>query len=337
VHHLQLKIRQAVDADYFVVDSPGMIDSPTNDVDRGYDFPGVVRWWATQADLVLVFFDPDKPGTTGETMSVLLQSLQGMDHKLLIVLNKADQFVRLTDFARAYGSLCWNLSKIIPRKDLPMIYTTCLPNQSDNNEKGLLLADLHTARQAVVDQVQRVPLRRLDNRLTQLEQFCRELLMHLQMLQALQQASWRQYASCTSVTVSVAAVSGGGAYLVDPLYLGGSLIITAATHWYQSTRYQAWYQEETRDLSRIFGRVYASAIDSADESTAAIWQRIQPSLLRQVQDYSSPWQLPRVAASDLQHVDKILTDQLPTLRRIIAPPSGKDDVSRVKGKNRESK
>ena len=61
-------------------------------------------WFAQRADIVLVFFDPDKPGTTGETMSVLLNSLSGMDHKLLIVLNKADQFEKIHDFARAYGS-----------------------------------------------------------------------------------------------------------------------------------------------------------------------------------------------------------------------------------------
>ena len=36
----------------------------------------------------------------------------GMDHKLHIILNKADQFKRIHDFARAYGSLCWNLSKV---------------------------------------------------------------------------------------------------------------------------------------------------------------------------------------------------------------------------------
>lgn len=35
-----------------------------------------------------------------------------MDHKLHIILNKADQFKRIHDFARAYGSLCWNLSKV---------------------------------------------------------------------------------------------------------------------------------------------------------------------------------------------------------------------------------
>lgn len=66
-------------------------------------------------------------GTTGETLSILTSSLKGLDHKLHLILNKADQFRKIHDFARAYGSLCWNLSKVIPRKDLPVIYTMCLP------------------------------------------------------------------------------------------------------------------------------------------------------------------------------------------------------------------
>jgi len=81
-------------------------------MDRGYDFEGVVRWFASRADVILLFFDPDKPGTTGETLSILVNSLGGMDHKLYIVLNKADKFKKIHDFARAYGSLCWNLSKV---------------------------------------------------------------------------------------------------------------------------------------------------------------------------------------------------------------------------------
>lgn len=58
------------------------------DTSRGYDFEGVVRWFAERADVILLFFDPDKPGTTGETLSILTNALPGMDHKLYIVLNK---------------------------------------------------------------------------------------------------------------------------------------------------------------------------------------------------------------------------------------------------------
>ena len=121
IHHTQLKVRSNTNTTSFMmIDSPGMIDSPmsqsgmsTNNnynntstttsttgsqMDRGYDFQGVVRWYAERADVVMLFFDPDKPGTTGETLSVLLRSLGGMDHKLLIVLNKADQFKKVCCF-----------------------------------------------------------------------------------------------------------------------------------------------------------------------------------------------------------------------------------------------
>lgn len=148
VNHTQLKIRaNTAVKDFMIVDSPGMIDSPMRNttadssssrppfhtgkskigMDRGFDFEGVCRWYAERADVILLFFDPDKPGTTGETLSILTTSLVGLDHKMFIILNKADQFLKIHDFARAYGSLCWNISKVIPRKDLPPIHTMCIP------------------------------------------------------------------------------------------------------------------------------------------------------------------------------------------------------------------
>jgi hypothetical protein len=166
VQRTQLKVRKGINANFMLVDSPGMIDSPKSvhansyysvppslrsssgspasltyrgngdSSDRGYEFPEVVRWYAERADVILLFFDPDKPGTTGETLSILTSSLVGMDHKLHIVLNKVDQFRKIHDFARAYGSLCWNLSKVIPLKDLPRIYTMCVPVKQ--NDKGQL-------------------------------------------------------------------------------------------------------------------------------------------------------------------------------------------------------
>ena len=126
VHHTQLKIRnETAVKDFMIIDSPGMIDSPRNVklsdsgtnsdasehhkriVERGYDFEKVCQWYADRADVILLFFDPDKPGTTGETLTVLTNSLAGLEHKLHIILNKADQFDKIHDFARSYGSLCW--------------------------------------------------------------------------------------------------------------------------------------------------------------------------------------------------------------------------------------
>eukprot|EP00518_Triparma_eleuthera_P009756 CAMPEP_0182469386 /NCGR_PEP_ID=MMETSP1319-20130603/17006_1 /TAXON_ID=172717 /ORGANISM="Bolidomonas pacifica, Strain RCC208" /LENGTH=378 /DNA_ID=CAMNT_0024669689 /DNA_START=1 /DNA_END=1134 /DNA_ORIENTATION=+ len=179
IHHTRLKVRADTNCQSFMlVDSPGMIDSPHareggggRVMDRGYDFEGVVKWFAERADVILLFFDPDKPGTTGETLSTLVNSLAGLDHKLHIILNKADQFSRIHDFARAYGSLCWNLSKVIGRKDLPVIWTMCLPRGEHKGTVGAMetgMEDLHRAREEVISEVMKAPARRVDNAITRL-------------------------------------------------------------------------------------------------------------------------------------------------------------------------
>lgn len=53
--------------------------------------------------------------------------MKKVDYKISIVLNKSDTFKTANDLARTYGTLCWNLSKLISFKDMPMIYTTYLP------------------------------------------------------------------------------------------------------------------------------------------------------------------------------------------------------------------
>ncbi|KAH8068884.1 hypothetical protein JL720_12088 [Aureococcus anophagefferens] len=105
IQRTQLKIRSGISPkNFMLVDSPGMIDSPggrddaSSKLDRGYHFENAVKWFADRADVVLLFFDPDKPGTTGETLAILTNALAGQDHKLHIILNKADKFERIHDF-----------------------------------------------------------------------------------------------------------------------------------------------------------------------------------------------------------------------------------------------
>eukprot|EP00913_Durusdinium_trenchii_P025703 g24121.t2 len=131
-----------------IVDTPGMIDMPVKSESmaggRGYNFLEVVRWFAKRADLILLLFDPDRPGTTGESLDVLTRSMAGLDHKFVIILNKVDQLDSSVDFARAYGTLGWALSKVIPRKDgatglltedIPQIYT--MYNAGVEQENGV--------------------------------------------------------------------------------------------------------------------------------------------------------------------------------------------------------
>ena len=166
-----------------LIDSPGMIDSASSHQLRGYDFRECVRRFAERADLILFFFDPDKPGTTGEAISIFTNQLAGIDHKLLILLNKVDLFDNIQDFARTYGTLCWNLSKTIPAKDAPRIYTTYLPGFTtrplEENVKPIPLEDFDISRGEVVSEIMRAPARRADNLVSGLLSHAHRLSVHV--------------------------------------------------------------------------------------------------------------------------------------------------------------
>lgn len=168
-----------------VVDTPGMIDMPVKQDKmaggRGYNFLEVVRWFAQRADLILLLFDPDRPGTTGESLDVLTKSMAGLDHKFVIVLNKVDQLDSSVDFARAYGTLGWALSKVIPRKDIPLIYTMYNSGVSaveeTNRKHNLPLEAFRQKREEVAAEVFRAKTRHWDNVITTTEETLRQLEM----------------------------------------------------------------------------------------------------------------------------------------------------------------
>ena len=372
IHHTQLKVRSDIQTSSFMmIDSPGMIDSPMQNnqlngnsnagthnssnyqknMDRGYDFQGVVRWFGERADVVLLFFDPDKPGTTGESLSVLLHSLSGLDHKLLIVLNKADQFEKIHDFARAYGSLCWNLSKVIPRKDLPKIFTMCLPVQENTKEGGTSssgasgggdttfengenpvlggLADLHQTRHEVVAEVMKAPKRRIDNVITHLHDSIQLLLMHSRIAKDVQS----RYAKLVwdfriqelgSLTMGV-GLGLGGFYASLPAELtgglvGGTILGVGGLKWWNGTKLKE--AEETfltgEELSASFQRTHSREISEADEFAASLWQRIRDSLQRNLKAEGLD-SFPKVTDSDVTSLKKILNEDIPRLRRKASP------------------
>lgn len=120
--HFTVKVRNREKLrDRNFLDSPGMIDAPAHTNSRLYNFPAAVRALVEISDLVLFLFDPEKPGTTSEAVEVLSQSLQGSEYKLRVLLNKADTLDSMDDYARAYGTLYWNLGRMLKTKDIPQI------------------------------------------------------------------------------------------------------------------------------------------------------------------------------------------------------------------------
>ena len=357
VHHTMLKLRtELATSEFMMVDSPGMIDSPVSresalgmdsSRDRGYDFEGVVKWYADRADVILLFFDPDKPGTTGETLRVLTKSLAGLDHKLYIVLNKADQFRKIHDFARAYGSLCWNLSKVISRKDLPRIYTMCLPAQQRTNSAvsaassvpsapadeastlGDGLKDLERTREDVVAEVFKAPKRRIDNIITRLGDSVGLLQMHCTVIEEARRQYSRHVWKGRAMALSALALGAGAVGGAFSLGLPAPVIATAgvagvggmgAAVWVNNTALEAAEERLSsyEGLEEIFTRTHSRQLAEGDEYVVATWQRVRETARGAIAQIGLG-ALERISSADVDLMRRILEQDIPDLRRKSGP------------------
>ncbi len=115
-----------------IIDTPGMLDSIT-ERDRGYNYQQVIGDLAHVVDLVLVLFDPHKAGTVREAHESLRDTLPAhtFEDRIVFVLNRIDECSSLLDLLQVYGTLCWNLSQMTGRKDIPNIHLTYSPRAAE--------------------------------------------------------------------------------------------------------------------------------------------------------------------------------------------------------------
>ncbi len=127
-HFLIKKVKSPILQDIAIIDTPGMLDSVT-EKDRGYDYLGVVGELAGLSDLIVLMFDPHKAGTIKETYHAIRKTLPAAvgEDRVVYVLNRIDECENVPDLVRAYGTLCWNLSQMTGRKDMPHIFITFSP------------------------------------------------------------------------------------------------------------------------------------------------------------------------------------------------------------------
>lgn len=158
-----------------LIDTPGMLDSIT-ERDRGYNYQEVIGDLAHLADLVLVLFDPHKAGTVREAHTSLRETiaLRTYEDRVLYILNRIDECASLTDLLQVYGTLCWNLSQITGRKDIPPIHLTYSSRASRNpepreNGSENFLSLLENQRKQLRTAVLQAPRHRLDNMATFVE------------------------------------------------------------------------------------------------------------------------------------------------------------------------
>ncbi len=317
VTHVRMKVRKVpLLRNATLVDSPGMIDEARAENGRGFDFPGVVRWFAERSDLVLVFFDPDKPGTTGETLQVFKESLGGMDHKLLIVLNKMDQFQTLHDFARAYGALCWNLGKVIPRKDLPMIYNTFVPIEG-RPRSGLQMDDFEKARADLIDEIRRAPSRRMDNQITQMSGFAERLRLHAFVIDeaALRYRRARERAYGILVLLLIAA---GATLFVTGLVMALPGLLVVALAGVAFLEMFSFPRTRTRlidGFDEIFERHHDNEFLMREraEDLHALWAEVKPRA-RKIAEKRGLQSFVRLRHSDRVVLNTLIEEDIPRLR-----------------------
>lgn len=146
-----------------LIDTPGMLDSIA-EKDRGYDYQEVIGDLAQIADLVLVLFDPHKAGTVREAHASLRDTLPSrtFEDRVVFVMNRIDECESLNDLLRVYGTLCWNLSQMLGRKDIPQIRLTYSAS-AGKGPKPEYLKFLANQRDELRRQISEAPRYRLDH------------------------------------------------------------------------------------------------------------------------------------------------------------------------------
>ncbi|MCG8552962.1 MAG: dynamin family protein [Desulfobacterales bacterium] len=186
--HFQLKkINSPFLKNLAIIDTPGMLDS-ISERDRGYDYQEVLGDLAQKAGLVLVLFDAHKAGTVREAYKSIRDTLTAhtFEDRIIFVLNRIDECTTFNDLLRVYGTLCWNLSQITGRKDIPMIRMTYSANAAavNNSAAPEFLPLLENQREDLRQTILQTPLRRLDHLATYLEIHGERLAHYIEAIQA---------------------------------------------------------------------------------------------------------------------------------------------------------
>jgi len=110
-----------------ILDTPGVLAGEKQLVNRGYEFTGVLSWFAERADRIILLFDAHKLDISDEFKSAI-QAIRKNEDKIRIVLNKADMMTH-QQLMRVYGALMWSLARIMGNPEVSRVYVGSFWNQ----------------------------------------------------------------------------------------------------------------------------------------------------------------------------------------------------------------
>jgi len=232
------------------------------------------------------------------------------------------------------------LSQVIQRKDLPRIYTMCLPttfqarasgDQSDEGRSlGQGLIDLEAAREEVVAEVLNAPKRRVDNEVSRLSDAVAVLQMHCVVVQDVgnkyRQRRLRSWLAVGAAAITAVAVPASMVTLgIDSVKILASTAAsgvagTLAVYWWNDKGLEAYARQliAPDSLEATYRKIYARRIAERDEFTASLWKRVYGHMQLGItaNDLQS---MDKISAGELEELDKVLDVEVPKLRRLAAP------------------
>ena len=167
-------------------------------------------------------FDPHKAGTVREAHTSLRDTLPSrtFEDRVLFVLNRIDECASMTDLLRVYGTLCWNLSQITGRKDIPMIHLTYSPQAASKKDSKLqadqgYLTYLDNQREELKKAILQAPCHRLDNLASFVETHGERLSHFLESLINYRKLARNFRLKSFFITLITALVFGGAGFLLS--------------------------------------------------------------------------------------------------------------------------